>query len=950
MRWIGFLLAFLLVVSGVSAVDQAEILYLYERMPEPVRFAALELEEILRNKGFIVTLRDVHGPSPADEVFRVTVGDLMGSPQLPQHPLAADPRVRSASQGSFEIRVRKSGASAEVVVIGTDAAGAMYGLLDVAEKIDDQGTADAPHRAIRDGVHQPFLSVRGAQVLIRRHALLDPWSWFYSEEFWQGFLDRLARARFNLLDLHGVYDIVTTRTYNILPYFTFVPSFPDVGLGELQAEQNALMLERIAELARRRGIRVFVVSYQASWSIPDRPPPNREETEQNLGEYTTLAWEQLLERCPDVNGFGVRVGESGRGVLFYKRYVVPVLNRSESNHPLVLRSWLLSKEDIHTIGEDHKGAFAVEVKFNGDFLGLPYQVTGGRVSEWPEYTYRDLLSYPREYDVIFDVRAGGDHRVFPWVDIDSVRRTVEMCRLGGAFGMSLQPIGAYGAVSDTFSNTVYENLAYWTWTYERDWFWWTVWGRLAYQPDLPREIFEYHFQRHFPFLPPTYVRSTLQALEGASKVVPAIYATSCLGPDRRNMAPELETAATVADLYEAVTPFDNTITQSIYELSTHEAEGTPSGKQSPIRILERAVNAAERAVGSFIEVMELRPPPTIGSADVRVTPLERRRWKELAARQLDVEALQYLGRYHLAKNRSAHNLGLYRLTGSYRHLLTADELVRSSSHEWMALTGVSERRYRPFPDTLRMRTTQFHWLDQIPELDEDRRGIDQDLADWKKLARSLEWRPSFGHVPPGKSPPGEPLTLYLSIPSTVPVKGLRMRYRNSVGQGGLIDAQKSDIPDTYRVDIPGEALTEGLFEYFFSGEIGGHLLDSKSLMSGRYYRLYVTRDEEPPRIIRLQEQITEEHDNLVVVFDISDSSGIGKVRLWWKPFPASATWETVVLSGKATTFAGNVPLTPEGAMYFVEAIDTVGNATTLPNPDFETPFWIIEPWQAAKQE
>ena len=177
-----------------------------------------------------------------------------------------------------------------------------------------------------------------------------------------------------------------------------------------------------------------------------------------------------------------------------------------------------------------------------------------------------------------------------------------------------------------------------------------------------------------------------------------------------------------------------------------------------------------------------------------------------------------------------------------------------------------------------------------------------------------------------------------------------MRYRNSVGQGGLIDAQETEIPDTYSVDIPPGALTEGLFEYFFTGEIGGHPIDSKALMGGRPYRLYVTEDTAPPRIIRVQEQLSENLDGLVVVFDVSDPSGVAKVRLWWKPFAAGETWETLILSGKASTFAGTIPLTPEGILYFVEAIDMVGNGTILPDPEVETPYWIIQPWESPEAE
>ena len=117
MRWAGLLLVSVIAAQTGAAVDQAEILCLYDPMPEPVWFAVQELQEVLRNKGFTVTQRGLAPTSSAGAVFRVTVGDLGRSPTLPKHPLAAKPLVQPGTYGSFEFRVRKSGESAEVLVI-----------------------------------------------------------------------------------------------------------------------------------------------------------------------------------------------------------------------------------------------------------------------------------------------------------------------------------------------------------------------------------------------------------------------------------------------------------------------------------------------------------------------------------------------------------------------------------------------------------------------------------------------------------------------------------------------------------------------------------------------------------------------------------------------------------------------------------------------------------------
>ena len=260
---------------------------------------------------------------------------------------------------------------------------------------------------------------------------------------------------------------------------------------------------------------------------------------------------------------------------------------------------------------------------------------------------------------------------------------------------------------------------------------------------------------------------------------------------------------------------------------------------------------------------------------------------------------------------------------------------------------MTDRRYRPFPEVLRMRTTQFHWLSQLPNLEEDRRLIAQEIANWKEFARTRRWRPSFGHLPPPNPRPGQSLVLQLSFPPAVPVKGLKVRYRNSVGKGETLDVREGSQPYTYVVNIAGENVgeTEGTFEYFFSANIAGHPVDSTTLMGGRPYRVFVTNDREPPRITRLQEQMSEKKDSVVVSFDVSDTSGVAKVRLWWKPLPSAQTWQALVLQGKGSIYTGAIPCTPTGILYCLEALDAVGNGALAPDPEVQTPYWVIEPWE-----
>src|SRR5436190_3832370 len=110
-------------------------------------------------------------------------------------------------------------------VIGGDAAGAMYGGLDIAEAIHLGTLSD-----LKTGSHQPHIVSRGIKFNIpldlRTPSYSDnsssaqaniPEMW--SMEFWHELLDQMARDRFNVLTLWNLHPF---------PSIVKVPEYPDV--------------------------------------------------------------------------------------------------------------------------------------------------------------------------------------------------------------------------------------------------------------------------------------------------------------------------------------------------------------------------------------------------------------------------------------------------------------------------------------------------------------------------------------------------------------------------------------------------------------------------------------------------------------------------------------------------------------------------------------------------
>ena len=126
--------------------------------------------------------------------------------------------------------MQNEGGRRTITVRGADAAGAMYGGLDIAEAIRT-GTLDS----LKDSDHKPHIARRGIKFNIpldlRTPSYTDcsdaaqaniPEMW--EREFWTEFLDAMARHRYNVLSLWSLHPF---------PSLVKVPEFPEVALDDV---------------------------------------------------------------------------------------------------------------------------------------------------------------------------------------------------------------------------------------------------------------------------------------------------------------------------------------------------------------------------------------------------------------------------------------------------------------------------------------------------------------------------------------------------------------------------------------------------------------------------------------------------------------------------------------------------------------------------------------------
>src|SRR5262249_53351991 len=154
--------------------------------------------------------------------------------------------------------------------------------------------ATPPRAAILTMRKSPFLAMRGDSLCLtlekgRLSAV------FYDTEFWKRYLDTLARARYNTLDLQAGIDLATGDLVNGFALFTSPPEFPEAKRDLTEVRRDMQMLRQIVDLARDRSIRVMLTSRALEAAVPAERQPR----------YVAQAIARLYQAVPGLGSIGL---------------------------------------------------------------------------------------------------------------------------------------------------------------------------------------------------------------------------------------------------------------------------------------------------------------------------------------------------------------------------------------------------------------------------------------------------------------------------------------------------------------------------------------------------------------------------------------------------------------------------------------------------------------------
>ena len=519
----------------------------------------------------VTLLRDATGPAAAPAVTRaiarlkaalaahgsklVMVKDRMAAKlvlAVPTSPWAigfgfAPPAPGWGGADSLRLVPSIDGA---VLLSAHDVRGFVYGLLELAERVDFGGPAalhldetieETSPNAVRS-VARAFLSE------------IEDMAWFHDRDGWKRYLDMLVAARFNRFNfaLGFGYDFPKGVTGDYLhfpyPYLVEVPGHAVKITPALQPGERQKNLETLKFIAREtgaRGLDFQLGLWTHAWEWTDSPHSDHVISGLNGWDdgarYSRDALAILLRECPQITGITLRVhGESG----------VP-----EGSYPFwqtlfeaIAKCGRKVEIDMHAKGINQimidmakKTGQPVKVgpKYSAEHQSLAYHQADIRELEIPtpermeqgvfavsngerrftRYGYADLYQQDRGFDILYRLWPGTQRHLLSadpaWAA--ALGRSANFC---GAAGLEIcEPLtfkGREGSGHPGGRNAYAgaDDAPDWRKFAES----YRLWGRLLYNPNATPDAWRRSLKRQFG----DKAQAAETALAAASRVLPLL--------------------------------------------------------------------------------------------------------------------------------------------------------------------------------------------------------------------------------------------------------------------------------------------------------------------------------------------------------------------------------------------------------------------------------------------
>ncbi len=422
--------------------------------------------------------------------------------------------IDSVNLAAEAYKIDVNGKSVEVT--GGDAAGLMYGLLEIKEQLENgnhsiQSKQEAPNLSFRAlKFNLPWDSYRTGEALQLHYETCRDTS------FWESFLDMMAENRFNKLtlwNLHPFNYLVRTEKY------PEACSFTDNELAEWQQFWHTLF-----RMAKDRGIETYLINWNifvspefarahdvASYCLSEDYFVDKGDTSEIIKDYTRESVKAVIDTYPNLTGLGITLGEAMGGMTAEEReqwlldsfiegmrmasrkvkfiHRVPLSAGKGSGGSTLASVEKMTRRTLDTLSYVD-GPINIELKFNWSHAhSTPHliKVHGGKLTD----AYWNPM--PENYYLAWMMR-NEDFFMLRWGQPDFIRQHI---------ALNVHPyVNGYYVGSECYIPakdyiTKLDGASY-DYAFQRQWMYYKMWGRLLYNPETPDAVFENAFEKRFP--------------------------------------------------------------------------------------------------------------------------------------------------------------------------------------------------------------------------------------------------------------------------------------------------------------------------------------------------------------------------------------------------------------------------------------------------------------------
>lgn len=680
----------ILAVGGLAKPCSAttKVTVLFDKANRPITFAAQELQSALARRGHEI-MAGSNLPKEIDgsgiSIVLATRTDKSVMDAMSRQGATVSSKLKPEG---FSIRTTSNSDKTTYWIVGYDAAGAMYGGLELAEVIRCSGL-----EGVQAVDQNPYMALRG----IKFNCPLDERTPTYHNhdgdaqqknvlvmwdmDFWTTYIDDLARFRYNYLSLWNLHPF---------PSMVRVPGYEKVALADVQSTTQTLKMtvdEKIAfwrkvmRYAKDRNVDVYVVTWNifmhgtnGQYGLTDKFD-NPATT-----DYTRKSVAQMFLTYPDLAGIGLTTGENmprlstpQKEAWAMATYGQGVLDAAAAQPgrkiTLIHRQHQTGAQDI---ARTFKPLFdQPDVNF---LFSFKYAKAHAFSSTRQPYC-KEFVQDIGNLKTIWTLRNDSNY-YFRWGAPDFVREFLRNIPYDVSRGYYY---GSDGYVwGRDFLSRDPETPGQLDMT--RHWYHWMLWGRLGYDLKLTDDRIVQILAARFPQIE---AQDLFTAWQEASMVYPTVtgfhwgaldfqwYIEGCVsrpGP--------AETATGFHDINRFITlgthPGTDNLTIPAY-VDALAAGKKPTGT-TPIQVAQQVHGHADKT----LQILDHLPKV----AD-----------KELRQTLADIRAMAYLGKYYGHKIRGATELALYRKNGEQAHQDAAVAEMIQAARYWGLYTATAQAQY-----------------------------------------------------------------------------------------------------------------------------------------------------------------------------------------------------------------------------------------------------------------